>query len=387
VTLTDPDPPDLTAAFEALADQFRLLSTRIGAVEGTVAGAVGAGSGLVGTPGPAGPPGPPGADGSAGAGTASIVSSHSTLPSSPATGQLAYASDTGHLWVYDGGAWHDTDSGVGGTPGGASSYAALVLRDGPVGYWPLNDPLGSSSFADLSGNNLIGRIDSGIPVGGSMLTPPSPGAVLGAPSVLPALPDETSMAFDGRMDVGAHVPGLTALITDHIGQSLEWWVYIDPYLWVPARPSDVPPYPGATREGSGIAYCYVAFAGSGNATNNMDGDFSGHFETGDRSGSFPDQFIGLPMSGSHHFCVTRRTGGKYRLYVDGEPMQTNYTSLTHVDPDGRNAVTFATSSILYLGKQRATTPATFVGRLAHVAIYSKELSPDQVLAHYNAGHP
>src|SRR4051812_20319081 len=80
---------------------------------------------------------------------------------------------------------------------GTAAYAAAVLADHPVAYWPFADAASSSQYADASGNGgtltAVGTTLSSPGVGGTdgaLVTAATGGAVL--PKTFPALTGDAS---------------------------------------------------------------------------------------------------------------------------------------------------------------------------------------------------
>lgn len=63
-----------------------------------------------------------------------------------------------------------------------SGYSDVILADGPLGYWRLEESIGSTAV-DISGNNLNGVYNSSTYVG------------LGLPSLIPSNPDDKAILF------------------------------------------------------------------------------------------------------------------------------------------------------------------------------------------------
>jgi type II secretory pathway pseudopilin PulG len=59
------------------------------------------------------------------------------------------------------------------------TYASAIEALNPTGYWPLNDPAGSATVADASGNNYTGTVSGGVTLGQPGPTPGPPTATNG----------------------------------------------------------------------------------------------------------------------------------------------------------------------------------------------------------------
>ena len=211
-------------------------------------------------------------------------------------------------------------------------YHQTVLADGPLAYWPLDDG-GGSTGVDLAGTHPL-------TVTGS----------LSGSGVLPALPSTHSLTNDGTLVSVANSSSLLGALNDSNGQSIEMWVSLN----------GIP------------AYNDSVFALTGTGTGHLDrwnGDgtpYPAYFEPARHHFN-----VQIPTSGVHHIVYTRRTGGRYRLYLDGV--------LVGDDPAG----TFGVPSTLFLGGNGSNL--SFKGNLADVAIYSSELTATQVVTHYQVG--
>ncbi len=211
-------------------------------------------------------------------------------------------------------------------------YHRVVLADAPLAYWPLEDATGATAL-DLAGTHPL------------TVT----GSLAGA-AVVPSLPNTHSLITDGVAASQASSSSVLGALTDTNGQSIELWAFVN----------GLPP---------GSDY---GFASAGTGTNPFDrysGDgtpYPTYFEN-----SRHHFAVQMPTSGVHHVVYTRRSGGRYRMYLDG--------SLVGDDPAG----TFAVPGMLYLGGNG--TYLGFKGNIADAAIYNSELSAAQVGAHYQAG--
>lgn len=220
-----------------------------------------------------------------------------------------------------------------------AGYPELVLADGAVGYWPLDDPPESLTARDLAGNAEGVRGDT---------------MDMGGLGVLPARPDDTAASFSGTcVNVACAVTvQLGSMLPDDNGQSIEWWCRID----------------GLPSVANGDV-CMMGLTGSPelefwrSASNGM--AYIATFETVRHWEVAP-----IPNSGEHHFVVTRRTGGQFRVYQDGVVI-------------GEVAAgPYGYAPFLMIG---ANTHLGFKGQIGHVAIYSKELTVGQIATHYAMG--
>ena len=212
-------------------------------------------------------------------------------------------------------------------------YHQSVLADAPLAYWPLDDGTGSGAV-DLAGTHPL-----------NVMT----GSLVGS-AVVPAIPSVHSLTNSSTWTSVASSNSVLGALNDTNGESIEMWVSLN----------GLP------------AYNDSVFALTGTGTGHLDrwnGDgtpYPAYFETARHHFN-----VQIPLTGVHYIVYTRRTGGRYRLYLDGV--------LVGDDPAG----TFGVPSTLYLGGNGSNL--SFKGNMADVAIYNSELSPTQVLTHYQVG--
>jgi RHS repeat-associated protein len=214
----------------------------------------------------------------------------------------------------------------------AVDYHQTVLADSPLAYWSLEDGSGSAAV-DLAGNHPLA-------VSGS----------LAGAAVLPSVPGVSSATNPGGALSVASSSSILSALSDANGQSIEMWVSL----------SGIPNYNDSV------------FALTGTGTGHLDrwnGDgtpYPAYFETVRHHFN-----VQVPTTGVHYIVYTRRTGGRYRLYLDGV--------LVGDDPAG----IFGVPSTLYLGGNGVNL--SMKGNLADVALYNSELTATQVQTHYQVG--
>ena len=228
-----------------------------------------------------------------------------------------------------------------------------MIADAPVGYWPLDETAGATTFADLVGSHN-GVLDAG-----------DGQAVFGSTGVLPVAGDDTSCTFSGATR-GLRVLSVGSLIDntgDH-GQSLELWLAVDAY---PDPPGD----------GSYSFQHFTAFANAGNTEFDRGGTDGLAWSAfcsaaagpgSDSVGATPPLAVTNDGGVAHHVVYTRG-GGYQRVYIDGVMV-------------GLASIAYSQPTNLLLGYHPTVG---FVGRLAHVALYNHELTPQAVLTHRFAG--
>lgn len=224
-------------------------------------------------------------------------------------------------------------------------YDRLVLADGPVGYWPLDDPAGSKYAADISGWNL-----HAVYTGGAAPQGRSVGTWL--------CPD-----FDGTNDY-VLVPAFPAGNPLQSAMSLEAWVVAD-----------------AVGNGTGIAS--DPYTGGGDFINleigldPLNGTAS-HWGVLAYPGSGGDTVITPsegPTAGILYHVVGVHEGSRIRLYVRGAD-RGDHSATFSVDNDG-----------LYIARRHDVASAApyWNGVVTRVARYDRALDKGTVLSHWLAG--
>jgi hypothetical protein len=203
-------------------------------------------------------------------------------------------------------------------------YATLVIRDGALAYWRLDEASGLIARDRIGGNN--GTISGGVTLN-------QPGALAG----------DAAMAFDGTSS-----KIIAPVIAFGTAFTVEWWV----------KTSSV-----------ALVSC---------VSNRLTGAVGGLFGlTGGKTYVYIQAFT-LDLSGSrfiadgiwHHVAITR-TGATTTYFVDGVVDQSQTGAGTI---DATNPVLIAADAL----------GAFFPGILDEVAIYQTALTPAQILAHYQA---
>ncbi|MEV1329485.1 LamG domain-containing protein [Micromonospora costi] len=221
-----------------------------------------------------------------------------------------------------------------------ADYAALVKRDGPVGYWRLGDSPGQP-VADASGNGNAGAYRGS--VGRSQ-----PGAIA----------DSADSAV--RLDDGyAEIPDSASLsITG--AYTLESWV------------KDAAGGPQGIIEKYDGGDCLPSRAGY--ALRLVNGNKLQALTVADQ----PQASTSSPRSvqqGRWHHVAAAYDGTTLRTYIDGQ-LQAS-TPVVKAPTDGAGS--------LKLGARGDDALDRFVGSLDEVAIYDKALTPGQIDSHYVKG--
>lgn len=220
-------------------------------------------------------------------------------------------------------------------------YAGVVLRDGPVGYWPLDETSGTTAF-DRSGNGRNGTYTGTI----------TPGA---RSSALGRAPDFGGGYID-IADNSAFSPqaGANGLLT------IEAWAQIDVlgtlrYIFTKGNGAG---YEWATQANVGNFYTGIVWnTGGGNAIGPVDG--------------------GVVNTSMHHIAwVASKAAPLGALYLDGVLVASTVTS-PDTSSDGPSPV--------QIGRRGDGYANTWDGLIQHVAIFPTALSAARIKAHYVAG--
>ncbi len=223
-----------------------------------------------------------------------------------------------------------------------TAYSTEVLADEPVGYWKLNETIGTTA-------TNLGSAES------------ADGTYINTPALNqagPLLGGAGAVALDGTSSEYVNITGVPAALSIAGDLTLETFIWIDPtagtahFLWGPNS------Y-GLTYDASDT----LILLGE------TDGIFDGL--TGWDSG--------ISEGAWHHLVVTRNASTRKAMaWLDGVPMtEGGVAEQVAYVPSGSLAA-------LYLGSGVASG-GWLKGRLAHVAIYDKVLTPERIAAHYNAG--
>ncbi|MGW3607074.1 LamG-like jellyroll fold domain-containing protein [Micromonospora sp. NPDC005161] len=221
-----------------------------------------------------------------------------------------------------------------------TDYAALVKRDGPVGYWRLDDAPGQP-VVDASGNGNTGAYRGS--VGRSQ-----PGAIA----------DSADTAV--RLDDGhAEIPDSASLsITG--AYTLESWV------------KDAAGGPQGIIEKYDGSDCLPSRNGYGLRL--VNGNKLQALTAADQAQSSASSPRSVQQGRWHHVAAAY-DGTTLRTYIDGQ-LQAS-TPMANAPTDGKGS--------LKLGARGDDALDRFVGSLDEVAIYNKALTPGQIDSHYVKG--
>jgi hypothetical protein len=231
-----------------------------------------------------------------------------------------------------------------------TAYISAVLADGPMGYWPLNEPAGARKFADRSGNGLVGYAMNKVAAG-------QPGP-LGAGS--------HASDFHGHdyIDLGQH--NQFAMPNNF---TVEAWVWIDEA----AESSYV--FSAIGREGNaGVGWGLAASRQTTGSTDKTPTppilsfvvQQAKHFDFPLPSGeSIKNRWL--------HLALTFDAANTARLYVNGK-LQRSVTG-------EKSAVTGPVW--LNIGCAEPIEADFWRGRLAHIAVYPRALDARHIQKHFD----
>jgi hypothetical protein len=240
------------------------------------------------------------------------------------------------------------EGGIDATPPStiASRYAAAVMADGPIGYWPLGDSTTSSSCADVSGNGHNGTLQGDVGLG-------APG-----PFADHSITASSFTADQAYIDLGA---------TFSFSGST-------PFAWeIWARPNVLPASAGAFMSA-------MQYTGAG-------GPFSGEYLIAYNAGG---NTLGFEMWNQGSTPVSNQIAGNGGLVVS----QWSYivatwngsdTAQVYVNGASAGIVSSVTSMVPPLANIDTLLGQFFSGAISEVAIYPKMLTLGQVQAHWKAG--
>lgn len=221
-------------------------------------------------------------------------------------------------------------------------YSDVILADGPVGYWRLNDAVGSGTVADSSGNGYTGTVNGGVTLGET-------GFLASA---------ATCAKFDGST---GYISCATANYFTGGDISVEGWILqLVRQPW--ARLLDFGNGPASDN-------IFVTTSAGNNDGPTMFGVYQG--ATASQWGT-----PGLEALGQWYHFVGVLSGTDQVMYVNGVAVVTNTGSV--VD----NNVSRADN---YIGHSNWAGDSYYNGYLAEVAVYNKALTAQQVANHYAAG--
>lgn len=222
------------------------------------------------------------------------------------------------------------------------TYAQIVLSDSPVGYWPLNDPSGSTAY-DATGTR-----------NGTYVGSPTYSSNTGPGG-------RACYVFNGsnqRVSIGSPVVTVTEPLTFEV-----WLKYTNASMMTPVSLRSI--------SLNGEVILVITGLSSSNGKVNQfraTGTGSGEYATAANDGTW------------HHIVVTvNAANNDLILYVDGVARATDST------PGSPTATTSNITLMLGANSSDGTPVQHFAGSMADAAMYGSVLSPTRVAAHYAAG--
>jgi len=213
-----------------------------------------------------------------------------------------------------------------------TAYGQRIDADGPALYWPLGDPAGSASAADLSGNGDVGTFSaSGI----SYQNPSSTG---------------TGITLNGGQVVSTQPQAAPSTYSEE--------------LWF-----------NTTSTSGGVLATYAG--ANGNQDRAVYMTSAGQLDFGVQNGTI--QSPGSYNDGQWHFVVATQGSDGMRLYVDGQLVASGSTATA-----ASYLANWQLGGYLSGGWPNGPTSA-FAGSMSDAAVFMSELTASQVQAEYSAG--
>ena len=213
--------------------------------------------------------------------------------------------------------------------------AAILAEPSLVGYWKLNEPLGSTTLADSKGSNPL-----------SVLA----GTIMGFAGPIAGTGDGC-LTTDGSSTSGALATGTTGLPTGSSAFSIETWVRC---------------------YGDGAGNVVTVYGTSGASYGLLQFKIAQPRIFLEINGGFALVNQAIPDPAWHHLVGTNDGAGHYVLYFDGMPVATTTTTPTSIAAGATVAVA-----------QDLVASGFFYGQVSRYAIYTGVLSAARVRAHYN----
>jgi hypothetical protein len=236
-----------------------------------------------------------------------------------------------------------------------ADYATDVLADGPMAYWKLNEPLGSTTFVDSTPNLHDGTADLGL--------------VSGLGGLLAADPTGTSIRITGAAaDPRIIVPGWDKFTTGvSTGYSVEYWLKIESF---PAAGG----FQNLVGDGEGDWY-FMNYLSSNTTRTHLSPTNS------PASNDLAIANFALAANKTYHVVATWDQPAKLvNWWVNGALYQR--TTITTSNPPGAAVL----NNPVYIGRDnRGGTNASASILLDEIAFYDKPLSADRIMLHYASG--
>jgi large repetitive protein len=249
----------------------------------------------------------------------------------------------------DGGVSSDetgTNEGGTTTPDGGCDYACVVMKDKPLVYLQLNEPVGAGQAVDSSGNNFHG-------------TYPQAGVTAGVPGIMPG---NTGVKFVGSGPQAIKMPACANFNGPSVEFSVELWLKAD------------------VLSGLRFLLDHQTFAAQRAGWFVGLSDDETHLEMFENNTTFavvPSPVNTIKVGQWHHIVFTYSNVSHLAyLFVDTKVVVSNEV--------GSGQLPTLTS--WSIGKQNCTPceGLSFAGTLDEIAIYEKTLSENTVKEHYKA---
>lgn len=230
-------------------------------------------------------------------------------------------------------------------------YACLVLADGPLGFWRLNEASGVAELKDSSGNNRHATANAVTALATALTVPTS---------------TNKATAFNGTSAYAA-VPYAAALATT-TALTVEMWIKI------------------AAFPGTGVNASIISKMETGGYGVYLDGTaallaFSVRRNGGDGVASYATSNLTIGVA----YHVVGTFDGRYtRLYVDGVLVSTDDAGSTY-------AVQYSVTNGLLFGAEPAAAavpaspPQYFNGTLDEISVCGIAIAASEILARYRSG--
>jgi hypothetical protein len=237
-------------------------------------------------------------------------------------------------------------SEVTATPGG---IAAWIRAADPVGYWPLNEVVGTNA-ADISGNGLNGIYQPQVTLNAPGVPNPP---YFGVP------PGDSASSFNGQLNSWVSLP---ALNLNSASVTFTAWLY---------------PTAIAQSGATGLIFCRDGLGTVSGFDYNPAGTQLGY--TWNNDGGTYGWNSGLtPPAWQWSFVALVVTPTNATIYLYNT---NNQTSARVIHAHAPSAFAGETR----IGNDSYDSRRTFNGSLAHVAIYNRALAPNEIAALYQAG--
>lgn len=263
-----------------------------------------------------------------------------------------------------------------------ASYAKIVLADGAIGYWRLNDPIGSTTAHDSTGNGYTGTITGFV----GAVTPGGPALINGdgtAGSFMFTPQWVSYPASDAQKNGGSvrlPIPTPRSFPSYAGGVTMEWVMncQFQPPSGVMAPAAIFDSAPGQLFSLRGWDRGTAAI-GSGQFT--MYGEWLPGFNAGDSI-----KTVGSPM----HYIICFRAQRIIDVYVNGNLVVSSGasggdfqgfswgTSTSNMGSSSLSPIPFSIGEVFNLDQ---SAQRWLYGNLAEFAIYDYAFSPDQALLH------